>query len=525
MSIKFLTLTSFHNLNLNLLLSPSFLSPAVDDVETTTLDVVLMTKLELLKKSEAANLSLVDANEGFDEDDFPAGSTMLLVGGGAKNLGGAPSKELAAAAEDAAEARAARVVLVTEANPATDTAAVAAVRSCGVPFAVVSLPSRPLDDSAETDGEWGDLPVQASASASASSLPRDAAISARQAGAALVALLDVLSTKPKESVELALWARKEVPLIPTRAAVAAAVPLSTVSSGADSEEGEPLFSRRLNVASEASTSSPAPPPLALPKLSIPNFGEVLKKREEEEKARASSSRTPSTPSTPSAPPPPPFVAAFSGLFGGSVEMDDDEDSSAEDEEEELSNPLASFFAGINQKREEAAAAAKAKKAAALAAAKASKPAPKPAPKPVAKSVAKAKPVRPSPPPPRVKSREPPPPRVRRGTATTSVAAAASAAKAEPAPGLFDGLFGGSSKSFADDGTQKKKAARPPPAAPRVKARAAAAPPPPPPKRVEPAPKREGGSRNTSSSSSAAPDKKPSFFGGLFSQDTAFIDEI
>ena len=42
---------------------------AVDDVETTTLDVILLTKLELLKKSEAARLALVDAGEGFDEDD------------------------------------------------------------------------------------------------------------------------------------------------------------------------------------------------------------------------------------------------------------------------------------------------------------------------------------------------------------------------------------------------------------------------------------------------------------------------
>ena len=68
---------------------------AVDDVETATLDLVLLTKLELLKKSEAARLALVDASEGFEEDDLPPGSTMLLVGGG-RALGGAAARELAA---------------------------------------------------------------------------------------------------------------------------------------------------------------------------------------------------------------------------------------------------------------------------------------------------------------------------------------------------------------------------------------------------------------------------------------------
>jgi hypothetical protein len=474
---------------------------AVDDVETATLDLVLLTKLELLKKSEAARLALVDASEGFEEDDLPPGSTMLLVGGG-RALGGAAARELAAAAEDAAEARAGRVVLVTEANPSTDAAAASAVRACGVPFAVVTLP--PLDDAAGTDGEWADLPAQA---APPSALPRGpgaAAISTRQTGAALVALLDALAgpRSRSESVEIAFWARREVPLVPTAAAVAAAVPASTVGSA---EDEEPLFSspRVKGVASDASasaSSSPSPPPpsLALPKISIPNFGDALKKRAEEEQARASKSASPKgaapPPSSPSSSFPPPFVAAFSGLFGGSVELDEDDSSSSDEELEEelLANPLATFFAGIKEKRDEAAAAARAKKAAAAA-----RPPPPPAPR----------------------AKRPAPPQK-------------PAAKVSPAPGLFDGLFGGGAGSSkpaaavaAEPVTRRKRAVapRPPPPA-RVKARAA--PPAPPPKRAAaPAAKRGGGGSRSASPSSEPAKKSGGFFGGLFSQDTAFIDEL
>ena len=474
---------------------------AVDDVETATLDLVLLTKLELLKKSEAARLALVDASEGFEEDDLPPGSTMLLVGGG-RALGGAAARELAAAAEDAAEARAGRVVLVTEANPSTDAAAASAVRACGVPFAVVTLP--PLDDAAGTDGEWADLPAQA---APPSALPRGpgaAAISTRQTGAALVALLDAVASprSRSESVEIAFWARREVPLVPTAAAVAAAVPASTVGSA---EDEEPLFSspRVKGVASDASASassstSPPPPSLALPKISIPNFGDALKNRAEEEQARASKSASPKgsapPPSSPSSSFPPPFVAAFSGLFGGSVELDEDDSSSSDEELEEelLANPLATFFAGIKEKRDEAAAAARAKKAAAAA--------------------------RP-PPPPTPRAKRPAPPQK-------------PAAKVSPAPGLFDGLFGGGAGSskpaaavVAEPVTRRKRAVapRPPPPA-RVKARAA--PPPPPPKRAAaPAAKRGGGGSRSASPSSEPAKKSGGFFGGLFSQDTAFIDEL